>query len=338
MPDASERVGFGVHPGSETVIQDGREVLTVENRVPGNGPSASFSQSSPAGVVDARGTAVTTISEGEVPVLLEKALTSSLSVKSEPELEPHDLSRFCQNERVGFSNRISNEPQKVIYSSLAVSSSSINENCVRIETADYVPTSTLSTRHPRKMQTGLTSERVETAEIKTEDRNAPSVVETPGGTVILASERRVRGGVGQIRVVTRAGDGDDGSAVQTTWSERDGTPVYHWSQLVPLITTTPHSPLVTKGECSEDKPMTNGNVITNGQDPENKDAATDVIQDRRESVGNETDFDPNTDDDDVFVSEYEGSLSAGNKRRTQSLGALPGKDDPKSPRKVRLIH
>ena len=385
------RVHTAAGAGTETVIQDGREIFTVDAQ----GTLTPIGASTGVGVVDHLSTVqhqqsqlphhsttvvptminqvvdtqtVTVTSlppHSGAPILLEKALTSSASsstmaVKTEPDVEPRDLSRFHPVDKMGFSkgNAFSSssatDSETVMYGGQRVEisnknlsehsitsghskmvSSSKNENSSNNHhNHQSLPSALINSQSGRKVIGNI---RADSIEIKTEDGEgiAPSLLETPaGGTVVLTSESRLPGTIFVNQ--TNNGEGNNNGNVQHSWNEQEGAPVYHWSRLVPLITADSNSS-DTKEEF-EEKPTINGDVIVNGQERDDDFAKQEILDDltpdRKESFGQDLDFDIAADDDDVFISEYENNMSLSNKRRTQSLGALPGKDDPKSPRKV----
>lgn len=149
------------------------------------------------------------------------------------------------------------------------------------------------------------------------------------------------------------------NAEEQTWEEQQQQQqqqphTYHWSQLVPLITTPARTSAASQQQQHhhiqqqqqnqlqqpkneiETKPTTNGDVLINGKGhPGSVNEGTGGgSHSRRESCSQDPDLDLSADDDDVFVSDMDISANT-DKRRTQSLGSFSGKEEPKSPRKVR---
>lgn len=313
---------------SDTVIQNGRSSVTSLNKeiVPHpQTPNRSIDVSRKI----ALGSAV------------EKNPQTSISLKSETARPPQNLSRFCI-EKLGFSNGNASgadmkmeEAEDVIVGGpegeLVQLGSSVTLKLEGVQDPSIIG---------NKIETDLG-----TSATKTFPRTQP-------GTLILAAAAPSTGAGNQVghclgvHVVTSGVEGHSANAVRETWSEIDERPVYHWSQLVPLITAAspPNPKTETQASLGSDtgetsKPATV--AVPSGPAPPQAALGADCgslegANERRESVGGgqESEGELATDDDDVFVPDGDASLMESNKRRTQSLGALPMKEEPKSPRKV----
>lgn len=113
---------------------------------------------------------------------------------------------------------------------------------------------------------------------------------------------------------------DNGQKGNQACGDSHPIPVFPWHSLVPFLTNQPSTSPVNSAPPSV-------STITDQLLPS---------QSQSEIAGPGVTGDQEDGDDDVFLSTSEVGLSTNpSKRRTQSLSALPAKDEPKSPRKVK---
>ncbi|XP_037781346.1 LOW QUALITY PROTEIN: protein capicua homolog [Penaeus monodon] len=345
--------GMRLHQAPDSVIQDGRGVLTIHPHVStlSSQVITTSSQGHHEKIMDS-GEAVVSEAGQSSAVILEKALTSASESKPDSEPQPQDLSnRFRPIERLGFSNeqpdiadmKSGNDGEGHMGGSgeqegllLRASSATVREG--KINTSDQM--TTIETVGIKKEETPnqRTVVKTEVMPLTTSYLTGPN-----SGAVIITQPRSHVSLPSTDHVMVDASSGKEEEGREVTWDQQQNQPMYHWSQLVPLITTpnrNANNQQPPKNEI-EVKPATNGDVITNGKGI--AESMNDGVagnnrtredgQERRESCSQETDFDMTADDDDVFLTDLDNTASTNNKRRTQSLGSFSGKEEPKSPRK-----
>lgn len=358
---AAGPAGVHLHQAPESVIQDRRELLTTLNpRVTTmNNQVVNTSQHGHhprvlglPGVADTSGTNPPTVA------ILEKVLTSSVpsTAKTDPDQQPQDLSnRFHPIERSGFSSdkpgltngksgsdceqRVSENSGEQEGLLLRANNAAVRDSRVHVSEQSSVNSDVL------KQETPDSKENL-TCQVKTEvtPLTTSFMTGTSAGAVIITTEPRGHITVsGSEQVVVPPPSTREDLKEEVSWGEQHDQPTYHWSQLVPLI-TTPNRNISNQQQPKNEidiKPTTNGDVLTNGgehlgstNDGVGNSRGAEGGQNRRESCNQDVDFDLSADDDDVFVTELESATSTNNKRRTQSLGSFSGKEEPKSPRKV----
>ncbi|KAB7498571.1 putative transcription factor capicua [Armadillidium nasatum] len=313
---------------TESVIQNGRGSVVSISR----GQIVSLSQLEGGNFVvntDPRIShlTVTNSTERRNVAVLEKQIVSSVDNKSEEISQPQDLSRFCHIEKMGFSNGSLQGDAKL---------EDVKEVVVNHE-GDLMQIGSNVTVKYEKLENEIKMENPDTSHIpKLYTRNQTSTLILATPSVTQANSHRVEvQGINTLPLANSAIEEQNSNIQQdSSWSEIEGgRPVYHWSQLVPLITSASPSSTVSKTE--EVVSNENGDI---NKVPSQLDGYLQVTEqsgnERRESVSQESEYDMATDDDEVFLSEADGILLGSNsKRRTQSLGALPIKEEPKSPRK-----
>lgn len=346
--------GMRLHQAPDSVIQDGRGVLTIHPHVStlSSQVITTSSQGHHEKIMDT-GEAVVSEAGQSSAVILEKALTSASESKPDSEPQPQDLSnRFRPIERLGFSNeqpdiadmKSGNDGEGHVGGSgeqegllLRASSAAVREG--KINMSDQA--TTIETIGIKKEETPnqRTVVKTEVMPLTTSYLTGPS-----SGAVIITQPRSHVSLPSTDHVMVDASSGKEEEGREVTWDQQQNQPMYHWSQLVPLITTpnrNSNNQQPPKNEI-EVKPATNGDVITNGKGiaegmndgVAGNNRTREDGQERRESCSQETDFDMTADDDDVFLTDLDNTASTNNKRRTQSLGSFSGKEEPKSPRKV----
>lgn len=338
------------HPAPESVIQDGRGLLTLQQRV-----TTTVDNQVISGVIREDPSRVEAASEVHPETsepqsaLLEQALTtSSVSnrTKIDPDSQPQDLSnRFRPVEQAGFSNGCTSDGKPEGHISvgnigeqegLLLRANDMTVREARMSVTEHVSSVEMVKEEP--------SERMHVSgDMKPMITTLPTSVisgATPGhGALIITTQPRVQ--------VTATGSEHVMVHSQSTKEEgeREGVElqqgnIYHWSQLVPLI-TTPNKTMTSQQPKNEEEvpPATNGTLLTNGGGHTAETTSDGIVNNngieggQRESCSQDVDFDLTADDDDVFLTDVDTTASTNNKRRTQSLGSFSGKDEPKSPRK-----
>ncbi|KAK8742721.1 hypothetical protein OTU49_001642, partial [Cherax quadricarinatus] len=346
-----------LHQGPESVIHDRREHLTLNPRVTTiNSQVINVSQQGhPSRGLGGSVVAVTSGATQPTVAILEKVLTSSIpsTAKDDTHSQPEDLSsRFRPIDQSGFNNERSDLTDgKSDFDCKRVSGSCgeqeglllrANNASVRDSRLHILEQSSLNL-DITKQETPDNKENI-TNQVKTEvtPLTTTFVTGATAGAVIITTQPRchIAGSESDQVVVHQTPREDMGEEVN--WDEHQpDQPTYHWSQLVPLI-TTPNRSVSNQHQPKNEtdlKPTTNGDVLANGRG--HMGSTSDGVggnkceggQNRRESCGQDVDFDLSADDDDVFVTDLETATSTNNKRRTQSLGSFSGKEEPKSPRK-----
>lgn len=341
--------GIHLHQVPESVIQDRRELLTVNSRdgIPAQNVSSD---------------AATSCASQPTVAILEKVLTSTNSTKPDPTSQPQDLSnRFRPIERSGFDSDPSRTEDGKLSTDrdprvqgvggeqegllLRANNAAVMDRRLPVSQhscADIVPKS-----EPE--------DNKEDVKIEVASLASSFISGTSTGAVFITSQPtdgQLGVSVSDVSQSVTAGTRTGGAGGETTWEQQqhqqqNPQPPFHWSQLVPLITTPNRSSLSNQQPPKNEmdtKPTVNGDILTNGKEP--TDSTSEVSgrcggetgQNQRKSISNQDmDFDFSVDDDDVFVSDHESAPSVTTKSgRSHSLGSCSGKEEPKSPRKVCL--
>ncbi|XP_071548691.1 uncharacterized protein [Panulirus ornatus] len=352
--------GVHLHQAPESVIQDRRELLTLNSCVTTiNNQVVNTSQHGhPSRVLGLPGVTVTSGTNPPTVAILKKVLTSSVpsTAKTDPDPQPQDLSnRFLPIEQSGFSNdhpgltngksssdceqRVSENGGEQEGLLLRANNAAVRDSRIHVSEHSPVNADVPKQEAPDSKENLANQVKTEVTPLTTSFLSG-----TSAGAVIITTEPRGHIAVsGSEHVVVPSPSTREDLKEEVSWGEQHDQPTYHWSQLVPLITTPNRSISNQQQQPKNDidiKPTTNGDVLTNGgehlgstNDGVGGSRAGEGGQNRRESCSQDVEFDLSADDDDVFVTELESASSTNNKRRTQSLGSFPGKEEPKSPRK-----
>lgn len=352
--------GVHLHQAPESVIQDRRELLTLNSCVTTiNNQVVNTSQHGhPSRVLGLPGVTVTSGTNPPTVAILKKVLTSSVpsTAKTDPDPQPQDLSnRFLPIEQSGFSNdhpgltngksssdceqRVSENGGEQEGLLLRANNAAVRDSRIHVSEHSPVNADVPKQEAPDSKENLANQVKTEVTPLTTSFLSG-----TSAGAVIITTEPRGHIAVsGSEHVVVPSPSTREDLKEEVSWGEQHDQPTYHWSQLVPLITTPNRSMSNQQQQPKNDidiKPTTNGDVLTNGgehlgstNDGVGGSRAGEGGQNRRESCSQDVEFDLSADDDDVFVTELESASSTNNKRRTQSLGSFPGKEEPKSPRK-----
>lgn len=349
------------HQTPESVIQERRYIHSFSRGIGINSQALPSHQGHGSRIL-APGVTVTSANNQATVAILEKVLTSTVpnTAKANNDSQPQDLSnRFRPVDKSGF-----NGDQATIVVDEAVGSTGeqmtgettgeqeglllrANNAAVR-DGMISLPEQASFTTSGGKHDAGEDKNSVGN-QAKSELTTLASPFTTNGGAVIITTQQRGHGAAAE-HVVIHTQAVKEEITVEAKWDnhhqqqqqQQQGQQTYHWSQLVPFITTPSKNASgqqQSKGE-SDPKPTVNGDVTVNGKGPTGSTSEARMSesgQSRRELCGQDVDIDYG-DDDDVFVSDLDSSTTAttDNKGRTRSLGSFSGKEEPKSPRKVRL--
>lgn len=346
------------HPAPESVIQERRYIHSFTRGISINNQGLASHHGQVPRIL-APGVTVTSTNNQSTVAILEKALKSNVpnTAKANNDSQPQDLSnRFRPVDKSGFSGE---QTTIVVEETIGPSGEQIvsGENTgeqegllLRAKSATVrdgmitIPEQASFTNSGAKHE--ISEDKNSVNQAKSELTTLASPFTTNGGAVIITTQPRGDGTAAE-HVVIHTQPVKDEITVEAKWDnqqQQQGQQTYHWSQLVPFI-TTPNKSIPGqqqqqgKGE-ADAKPTVNGDISVNGKGPlgSTSDAqASESGQSRREFC-QDVDYDFSADDDDVFVSDLDASTTTttDNKGRTRSLGSFSGKEEPKSPRKVKL--
>lgn len=350
---------IATHQTPESVIQDRRYIHNPISRgISINNQVVATHQGHTSRIL-APGVTVTSANSQSTVAILEKVLTSSVTntAKTNSDSQPQDLSnRFHPVDNSGFSG-----DQSIVVEENVNSGSEQNtgensgeqEGLLLRANSAAVRDGMISIPEHGSFSNGATKQEVHDKnnvinQVKSELTTLASPFTTNGAVIITTQHRGHGATAASEHVVIHTQAAKEEITVEAKWDnqqqQQQGQQTYHWSQLVPFITTPSKSvpgQQQTKSE-ADAKPTVNGDVTVNGKGHAGgtSDArGCEGGQSRRESCGQDVDFDLSADDDEVFVSDLDASTTAAadNKGRTRSLGSFSGKEEPKSPRKVNFM-
>lgn len=345
------------HQTPESVIQERRYIHNFPRGISINSQALPSHQSHGSRIL-APGVTVTSSNNQSTVAILEKVLTSTVpnTAKASNDSQPQDLSnRFRPVDKAGFSG----EQATIVVEETVGGEQIAGENngeqeglLLRAAVRDSmisIPEQASFTNSGVKHDTSEDKNSV-VNQAKSELTTLASPFTTNGGAVIITTQQRGHGAAAE-HVVIHTQAVKEEITVEAKWdnqqqqqSQPHSQQTYHWSQLVPFI-TTPSKNVAgqqqqQQGKSEADpKPTVNGDVTVNGNRPtgSTSDARMSESGQSRREFSQDVDFDF-ADDDDVFVSDLDASTATttDNKGRTRSLGSFSGKEEPKSPRKVRF--
>lgn len=350
---------IATHQTPESVIQDRRYIHNTISRGISINNQVVVSHQGHASRVLAPGVTVTSANSQSTVAILEKVLTSSVpsAAKANSDSQPQDLSnRFHPLDNSGFSG----SDQSIVVEENMTSSGEQNTdenngeqeglllraNSAAVRDGMIAISENASFNSGAIKQEGHDDKNNVLNQVKSELTALASPFTTNGGAVIITTQPRGHGAGGASEhVVIHTQGSKEEITVEAKWDnqqQQQGQQTYHWSQLVPFI-TTPNKTVSGQQQVKSQadvKPTVNGDVTVNGKGPAmstSEARGCEGGQSRRESCGQDVEFDFSADDDEVFVSDQDGSTAAAtdNKGRTRSLGSFSGKEEPKSPRKVK---
>ena len=339
---------LAAHQTPESVIQDRRYIHnTIARGISLNNQVIATHQGHASRVL-APGVTVTSANSQSTVAILEKVLTSSVpnTAKANSDSQPQDLSnRFHPVDNSGFSG-----DQSIVVEENVSTGDNTEQNTgeqegllLRAKSATVREgIMTIPEHGSFAKQDGLDDKNNVLNQVKSELTALTSPFTTNGGAVIITTQHRGHGPTAASEhVVIHTQAAKEEITVEAKWDnqqQQQGQQTYHWSQLVPFITTpSKNAPGQQVKSETEAKPTVNGDVTVNGKG-HTVSTSNEGGQSRRESCGQEVDFELSADDDEVFVSDLDAAAAAttDNKGRTRSLGSFSGKEEPKSPRKVKF--
>ncbi|KAG0720320.1 hypothetical protein GWK47_048741 [Chionoecetes opilio] len=349
---------LATHQASESVIQERRFIHNAITRgITINNQLVATHQGHASRVL-APGLTVTSANSQSTVAILEKVLTSTVpnTAKAHSDSQPQDLSnRFHPVDSSGFSGDRSIVVGENMSSSgerNAGENSGEQEGLLLRANSAAVRDGMISIPEHASFSNGATKQDVHDDknnvihQVKSELTTLASPFTTNGGAVIITTQHRGHGtAAGPEHVVIHTQGAKEEITVEAKWDnqqqQQQGQQTYHWSQLVPFI-TAPSKSVIGQQQAKVEvdvKPAVNGDVTVNGKGHAGSTSDARVGeggQSRRESCGQEVEGELSADDDEVFVSETDASTPAAtDNKRTRSLGSFSGKEEPKSPRKVK---
>lgn len=273
------------HPTPESVIQERRYIHNFSRGIGINSQTLTSHQGHASRIL-APGVTVTSSNNQSTVAILEKVLTSTVpnTAKANNDSQPQDLSnRFRPVDKSGFN---SEQATIVVEETVASSGEQITgENSgeqegllLRANSAAVrdgmisIPEQASFNNSGVKHDTSENKNSV-VSQTKAELSALASPFATNGGAVIITTQQRGHGAAAE-HVVIHTQAVKEEITVEAKWDnqqqqQQQGQQTYHWSQLVPFI-TTPNKNVSGQQQGKSDadaKPTVNGDVTVNGKGP-----------------------------------------------------------------------